>query len=224
MVTPPKAVYDRIRAENRIIAQARTRDTAQDLFESGWVWPAIGRISGVYGSQRVLNGKPRRPHYGIDIAAPTGTPVVSPADAIVAMIHHDMYYTGRTIILDHGHGLTSAMLHMDRINVREGDRVRKARKSARSAQAAGRPDRISTGASTFSKRVSTQPSSCRRCQQRKDSRYSFGQRRCSQNHCSGYSRIQFSIILLISTKAADTSVFRSPVIANSIGGEISTRK
>ncbi|MEC8369771.1 MAG: M23 family metallopeptidase [Pseudomonadota bacterium] len=128
MVTPPKAVYDRIRAENRIIAQARTRDTAQDLFESGWVWPAIGRISGVYGSQRVLNGKPRRPHYGIDIAAPTGTPVVSPADAIVAMIHHDMYYTGGTIILDHGHGLTSAMLHMDRINVREGDRVRKGEK------------------------------------------------------------------------------------------------
>ena len=128
MVTRSKRMLDRIRAENRIIAQARTRDTAQDLFESGWVWPAIGRISGVYGSQRVLNGKPRRPHSGIDIAAPTGTPVVSPADAIVAMIHHDMYYTGGTIILDHGHGLTSAMLHMDRINVREGDRVRKGEK------------------------------------------------------------------------------------------------
>ena len=125
MVTPPKAVYDRIRAENTAIAKARAKDTADDHFESGWIWPAQGRISGVYGSQRILNGKPRRPHFGLDVAAPVGTPVVSPADAVVALAHGDMYYTGGTIILDHGHGLTSAMLHLNTVEVEVGDFVRK---------------------------------------------------------------------------------------------------
>ena len=125
MVTPPKAVYNRIRAENATIAKARTKDTADDHFESGWIWPAQGRISGVYGSQRILNGKSRRPHFGLDIAAPVGTPVISPADAVVALAHRDMYYTGGTLILDHGHGLTSAMLHMDTLEAVTGDFVRK---------------------------------------------------------------------------------------------------
>ena len=128
MVTPPQAVFDRIRSENQVIANARARDTAQDFFNSGWVWPTFGVISGVFGSQRILNGIHRRPHYGIDIAAPVGAPVVSPADAIVAMVHSDMYYTGGTIILDHGHGLTSAMLHMKQIVVKEGERVQKGQK------------------------------------------------------------------------------------------------
>ena len=87
MVAPPESTYARIRSENAEIAKVRARDTAVPRFESGWVWPAWGRISGVYGSRRVLNGKPRQPHYGIDIAAPMGTPVVSPADAVVAGIH-----------------------------------------------------------------------------------------------------------------------------------------
>jgi murein DD-endopeptidase MepM/ murein hydrolase activator NlpD len=125
MVTPPKTVYDRIRTENASITKARAKDTAKDHFESGWIWPAQGRISGVYGSQRILNGKPRRPHFGLDVAAPVGTPVVSPADAVVALAHRDMYYTGGTLILDHGHGLTSAMLHMDTLKVVTGDFVRK---------------------------------------------------------------------------------------------------
>ena len=128
MVTPPKSVYIRIQRENAQIGRVRARDTKTPFFESGWVWPARGRISGVYGSQRILNGKPRQPHYGIDIAAPIGTPVVSPADAVVALVHVDMYYTGGTVVLDHGHGLTSAMLHMDTINVRVGEDVRKGQK------------------------------------------------------------------------------------------------
>jgi len=123
LVTPPESVYARIRSENAEIAKARAQDTAVPRFESGWVWPALGRISGVYGSQRILNGKPRQPHYGIDIAAPVGTSVVSPADAVVALVHRDMYYTGGTIILDHGHGLSSAMLHMNTIDVGVGDVV-----------------------------------------------------------------------------------------------------
>ena len=128
MVTPPESVYARIRSENAEIAKARAQDTAVPRFESGWVWPTLGRISGVYGSQRILNGKPRQPHYGIDIAAPMGTPVVSPADAVVALVHRDMYYTGGTIILDHGHGLSSAMLHMNTIDVSVGNVVAKSQK------------------------------------------------------------------------------------------------
>lgn len=125
MVTPPEAVYARIRKENAQIAATRAVDTKTAFFESGWIWPLKGRISGVYGSQRILNGKPRQPHYGVDIAAPIGTPVVAPADAVVTLAERDLYYTGGTIILDHGHGLTSALLHMDTLNVHVGDHVKK---------------------------------------------------------------------------------------------------
>ncbi len=124
MVTPPESVLARIRAENGRIAEARAVDRAEPLFESGFVWPALGPISGVYGSQRVLNGEPKRPHFGVDVAAPVGTPVVAPADGVVAIADDDMYYTGGTVILDHGHGLTSAYLHMKEVLVKEGARVR----------------------------------------------------------------------------------------------------
>ena len=124
MVTPPAAVLARIRRENAEIKRVRLRDTAEALFESGFVWPAHGRISGVYGSRRILNGTPRRPHYGIDVAAPVGTPVVAPAAGIVVLAEADLYYTGGTIILDHGHGLTSAFLHMAKVTATVGDRLR----------------------------------------------------------------------------------------------------
>ena len=122
-VTPPESVWKRIKAENAEIAKVRKIDRPEALFESGFEWPAIGRISGVYGSQRILNGKPRRPHFGIDIAAPKGTVVRAPADGVVSLVHEDMYYTGGTIILDHGHGLTSAFLHLEDLLVEEGQRV-----------------------------------------------------------------------------------------------------
>ena len=124
MVTPPEAVLARIRAENGRIAEARAVDRAEPLFESGFVWPAVGPISGVFGSQRVLNGEPKRPHFGVDVAGPPGTPVVAPADGVVAIADEDMYYTGGTVVLDHGHGLTSAYLHMKEVLVKEGVRVR----------------------------------------------------------------------------------------------------
>ncbi len=124
MVTPPEAVLARIRAENGRIARARAVDRAEPLFESGFAWPAVGPISGVFGSQRVLNGEPKRPHFGVDVAAPVGTPVAAPADGVVAIAHPDMYYTGGTVVLDHGHGLTSAYLHMKEVLVKEGVRVR----------------------------------------------------------------------------------------------------
>lgn len=124
MVTPPKEVLERIRRENAWIRKARAQDTAVPHFLKGWVWPSQGRISGVYGSQRILNGKPRQPHFGIDIAAPTGTPVVAPSDGVVTLVEKDLYYTGGTIILDHGHGLSSAFLHMHDVTVKKGQKVK----------------------------------------------------------------------------------------------------
>lgn len=123
MVTPTPEALQRIKRENARISQARSRDTPATLFESGWIWPARGRISGVYGSQRILNGEPRQPHYGVDISAPVGSSVVAPAAGIVALVAQDMYFSGGTLILDHGHGLTSAFLHLSKILVREGDVV-----------------------------------------------------------------------------------------------------
>ena len=113
----------RIRAEVRMVKQARGIDDPRADFLSGFRWPIKGRISGVYGSQRILNGEPRRPHFGIDIAAPTGTRVVAPADGVVTLVHPDMFFSGGTMIVDHGHGLSSAFLHLSRILVEKGNRV-----------------------------------------------------------------------------------------------------
>jgi hypothetical protein len=124
MVTPPEAVLARIRTENGRIAEARAVDRAEPLYESGFVWPAVGPISGVFGSQRVLNGEPKRPHFGVDIAAPAGTPVTAPADGVVAIADDDMYYTGGTVLIDHGHGLTSVYSHLREVSVKEGARLR----------------------------------------------------------------------------------------------------
>ena len=123
-VNPPAAVWKRIKAENAQIGKVRRVDRPEPWFESGFIWPAIGRISGVYGSQRVLNGEPKRPHFGVDVAAPVGTPVKAPADGIVVLAEKDLYYTGGTLIIDHGHGLTSAFLHLDSLSAKVGQKVK----------------------------------------------------------------------------------------------------
>jgi murein DD-endopeptidase MepM/ murein hydrolase activator NlpD len=128
MVTPPPEVLDRIKRENRLIKAARDRDTAAEYFLKGWIWPAKGRISGVYGSQRILNGEPRQPHYGVDVAAPVGTPVVAPSEGVVTLVAKDLYYTGGTIVIDHGHGLSSAFLHMHDVTVKKGQKLRQGEK------------------------------------------------------------------------------------------------
>jgi len=122
-VTPPPEVLERIRDDNRQVAAARTRRDLRNDWSSGFIWPAQGRLSGFYGSQRVLNGEPRRPHYGVDVAAATGTPVVAPAPGIVTLAHPDMYYSGGTIIIDHGMGLSSTFLHLSAVDVEVGMRV-----------------------------------------------------------------------------------------------------
>ncbi len=123
-VTPSEEHLARIRKESAMVKEARRRDDARTDFLRGFQWPATGRISGVYGSQRVLNGKPRTPHFGVDVAAPVGTPVRAPADGVVTLVHPDMYFSGGTLILDHGHGLSSSFLHLSRILVTQGQKLR----------------------------------------------------------------------------------------------------
>jgi murein DD-endopeptidase MepM/ murein hydrolase activator NlpD len=123
LVSPGPEDLARIRREAALAAAARRRDDDRTDFLEPFVWPARGPITGVYGSQRVLNGKPRRPHFGIDIAAPAGAPVVAPAAGVVSLAHPDMFFSGATLILDHGHGLSSAFLHLEKILVRQGQRV-----------------------------------------------------------------------------------------------------
>ncbi|MBI1245988.1 MAG: peptidoglycan DD-metalloendopeptidase family protein [Alphaproteobacteria bacterium] len=122
-VTPDPAALARIEAENVKIVAARHRDTALPLFESGFRWPVTGPISGVYGSQRILNGKPRAPHLGVDVARPTGTPVAAAADGIVSLAEKDLFFTGGTLMIDHGHGVTSVYAHLSRLDVAVGTRV-----------------------------------------------------------------------------------------------------
>ncbi len=123
MVTPDAESLARIQREGALIAAVRAKDNPEPLFAGGFVWPARGPISGVYGSQRILNGEPRRPHFGVDVAAPEGAPVTAPADGIVALAEGDLYYTGGTVMLDHGHGLTSVYSHMSAVAVTLGQRV-----------------------------------------------------------------------------------------------------
>ena len=123
-VTPSEEDMVRIRKEYALVRKARDRDDLREDFLGGFEWPARGRISGVYGSQRILNGVPRRPHFGVDIAAPTGTLVHAPAAGLVTLTHDDMFFSGGTLIVDHGHGLSSTFIHLSAILVKEGDRVR----------------------------------------------------------------------------------------------------
>lgn len=124
-VSPTKKDLERIRAERALIGAARRRFTPEPWFRAGFEWPVVGRISGVYGSQRILNGKPRRPHFGVDVAMPTGTPVAAAADGIITLAHPDMFFTGGTLIIDHGFGLNSVYMHLSEIHVKKGDRVRR---------------------------------------------------------------------------------------------------
>ena len=124
-VTPDPDALERIRKEGAMVSGARARRDSRTDYQDGFAWPAAGRISGVYGSQRVLNGEPRRPHFGLDIAAPEGSPVYAPADGIITLAHPDMYYSGGTLVLDHGQGLSSSFLHLSKILVKEGTEVKK---------------------------------------------------------------------------------------------------
>ena len=122
-VTPPESVYKRIKTENNKIGEARAINSDLPFLKDQFIMPVKGIISGVYGSQRILNGKPRWPHYGIDIAAKQGTEIKSSGTGIVTMAEDDLYYTGGTIIMDHGHGISTIYSHLETVIVSVGDKI-----------------------------------------------------------------------------------------------------
>jgi murein DD-endopeptidase MepM/ murein hydrolase activator NlpD len=124
MVTPPEIVIARIKSDRAAVAAARQTFAAAGDFWRGIDWPVTGRISGVFGSQRILNGQPRQPHYGIDIAVPKGTPVRAPASGLVTLVK-DLYFSGWTVIINHGLGLNSTFLHLDSTAISVGDVVQR---------------------------------------------------------------------------------------------------
>lgn len=123
MVSPPAAAQRQIALDNQRVGAARNRETAAAWFREGFRWPVPATVSGVYGSKRVLNGTPKQPHFGIDLAAPQGTPVLASGAGQVSLARDDLYYTGGTVILDHGQGLSTTYLHLSRLLVKEGETV-----------------------------------------------------------------------------------------------------
>ena len=124
-VTPPPEVFDRIKRDNKLIGKARAINSKLEFFKDKFIYPIDKYIiTGVYGSQRILNGKPRRPHYGIDFHAPEGTPIKAMMDGKVTLAENDMYFTGGTLIFDHGHGVSTLFMHLKDINVKVGQRVK----------------------------------------------------------------------------------------------------
>ena len=124
-VTPPKEVYERIKKENKIIGDARAIDSNLTFFKEKFIKPLDNAIvTGVYGSQRILNGKPKWPHYGIDFAAKEGTKIKAMLDGTATMVEPDLFYTGGTLIFDHGHGISTLYMHMKDIYVEKGQKVK----------------------------------------------------------------------------------------------------
>jgi murein DD-endopeptidase MepM/ murein hydrolase activator NlpD len=124
IMNPSEENLKRIRSESAQVKLARSKQLLRLDFVGAFQWPLKGPISGVFGSQRVYNGVPKRPHYGVDVAAAVGTPVTTPAVGIVTLAHPDMFYSGGTVIIDHGYGVSSTLIHLSKVLVQEGDEVK----------------------------------------------------------------------------------------------------
>jgi murein DD-endopeptidase MepM/ murein hydrolase activator NlpD len=125
-VTPPEEFYARIKRENLLIAKAREIDSDLSFFKETFIIPVDDAIiTGVYGSQRILNGIPKWPHYGLDFAQKKGTPIKAMNNGIVTLAEKDLFYTGGTIIFDHGHGISTLYMHLDDLFVDVGDHIKK---------------------------------------------------------------------------------------------------
>ena len=124
-VTPPEEVYERIKRENKWIGEARAIDSNLVFFKNKFINPLENAIvTGVYGSQRILNGKPKWPHYGIDFAADQGTEIKAMLSGVATLVEPDLFYTGGTLIFDHGHGISTLYMHMKKILVKKGQKVK----------------------------------------------------------------------------------------------------
>ncbi len=124
-VTPPPETRRRIERENAMVAAARMRSTAATDFVRPFDWPVKGIVSGWYGSQRIDNGTPMSPHFGIDIAAPPNSPIHAPADGVVSLAEPDFYLTGGTTVIDHGHGVSTVYIHQNELKVAVGASVKR---------------------------------------------------------------------------------------------------
>jgi len=124
-VSPPPDIQKRINDENTRIAKAREQDTPTTAFAGPFDWPATGIISSLFGSQRILNGVPKAPHFGVDIAAPEGTPIRAPADGTISLAEPDFYLTGGTTVLDHGHGVFTIYIHQSALKITMGQAVKR---------------------------------------------------------------------------------------------------
>lgn len=124
-VTPDPILIARINKENAAIIAARMNDSDGEGFADPFDWPAAGRISGVFGSQRILNGQPRAPHFGVDLAVPTGTPIHAPADGVVTFAQSGLFLTGGTTVIDHGYGVSTTYFHQSVLQAVVGQRLRR---------------------------------------------------------------------------------------------------
>jgi murein DD-endopeptidase MepM/ murein hydrolase activator NlpD len=122
-VEPDPAQVERAKREAQMATDARKGDLPLTFFAQKFEWPLIGPVTGVYGSQRFYNGVPNSPHYGVDIAKPVGTLVKAPAGGVVTLVHPDMFFSGGTLIIDHGHGLSSTFIHLSEVLVKKGDAI-----------------------------------------------------------------------------------------------------
>ena len=124
-VNPPEEVYERIKKENKLIGRVRSLNSDLTFFKEKFIIPVENSIiTGVYGSQRILNGEPKWPHYGLDFAADKGTTIKAMLDGTVTLAENDLFYTGGTVIFDHGHGVSTLYMHMNKILVSKGQKVK----------------------------------------------------------------------------------------------------
>jgi murein DD-endopeptidase MepM/ murein hydrolase activator NlpD len=124
LVTPDPETLKRIQEDSKLLRAARAQLVSEALYHTGFIRPAEGRKSGIYGSQRILNGTPSNVHSGLDIAAPTGTPIKAAADGVVTLANPGLVMSGGTVLINHGYGLQTSYIHMSRLDVKDGQRVK----------------------------------------------------------------------------------------------------
>lgn len=122
-VSPPPEVHERIGREAAAVSRARSVESQMTGFRESFIWPVTGRITGVYGSQRIFDGEPRRPHFGVDIAAPEGTEILAPASGVITLAEQDLFFSGGTLIIDHGLGVSTTYLHLSELRVEPGEQI-----------------------------------------------------------------------------------------------------
>ncbi len=124
MVTPPTEVLEKIKADRAEVAKAKNTVSPKRYWRLPFERPVSGKMTSPYGVRRILNGKPKSPHRGLDFRSPMGNPVKNTADGVVLLVG-DHYYAGTSIYIDHGNGVVSMYFHLSKPMVKEGDTVKR---------------------------------------------------------------------------------------------------